>query len=329
MIVVDIGMTRSFWLYLIVESMSSSSLSMPRFDLLQVAMVCTASGLVAFILGALWQRRKARLAAFHDRDRTIHNLQNMARWTHKLADDVQRHESLLNQMQSAIASDRMESPLIPHSSPLDQELITIVQRLMDNNHQLREHLMATEQQLLEQSKELSNYIFEAHSDSLTGLANRRAFDRQLEDCRIWSSKSGETYQLILFDLDHFKSINDTFGHPIGDQLLIRFAHLLAESFRDALQIARLGGDEFAVILPKHASDAFAGAENFRAKFEQETLYVDGKAIRATVSGGLATISSNCTSSIIFQRADQALYAAKNSGRNRISKNHRSDADSIR
>lgn len=156
-------------------------------------------------------------------------------------------------------------------------------------------------------------------DHLTGIANRRAFfdaaELELERCK----RSPRDLALILFDVDHFKRINDTHGHPAGDAVLRHLAELLTTTFRQVDVVARVGGEEFAVLLPSTSLHGALGVANrLRQLVESRPVEVDGVRIRCTISGGVAMMEDSIGGlDALIKRADRALYAAKESGRNRI------------
>ena len=160
----------------------------------------------------------------------------------------------------------------------------------------------------------------AHAcDHLTGIANRRAFFGAAElEVERWQ-RSPRPLSMILFDIDHFKRVNDTHGHPAGDAVLRHLAALLAVTFRLVDVVARVGGEEFAVLLPStDGEDAAAVADRLRAAIEAQTVDVDGHSIRFTLSGGVASMDASVAGlDALMKRADLALYAAKAAGRNRI------------
>ncbi|GAC1419286.1 MAG: hypothetical protein NVSMB6_21210 [Burkholderiaceae bacterium] len=154
-------------------------------------------------------------------------------------------------------------------------------------------------------------------DFLTGIANRRAFFEagELELERL--KRSPRAMSLILFDADHFKGINDRFGHPTGDAVLRHFANMLTSIFREVDVVARVGGEEFAVIMPSTDVDsARTLADRLRTLVASSPVDVDGNCISYTVSGGVAAVEPGVLDlDSLMKRADQALYAAKARGRN--------------
>lgn len=168
----------------------------------------------------------------------------------------------------------------------------------------------TEQRRREQSLELL-----ASTDTLTGLANRRAFMARLEaELTCTAGRSGGI--LAMLDLDHFKRINDTYGHAAGDAVLVHLARILRGVLRREDVAGRLGGEEFAVLLPYADPDgAVALAERLRTALADSRIETAAGAIRVTMSLGLAPLSGNAESTLA--RADAALYRAKHEGRNRV------------
>jgi diguanylate cyclase (GGDEF)-like protein len=158
------------------------------------------------------------------------------------------------------------------------------------------------------------------TDPLTGVANRRGFDEamQLEMDRADTTNCG--LALILLDIDHFKSINDLYGHPTGDAVLKRLGDILRAEVRETDLVARVGGEEFAVICgATQETGAIRLAERIRLAVEHDALKVEGQLLRVTVSLGVAsrTASNQLVASELYSLADQRLYSAKRAGRNRV------------
>jgi diguanylate cyclase (GGDEF)-like protein len=159
----------------------------------------------------------------------------------------------------------------------------------------------------------------SRTDALTGWLNRHALQDVAEHELRRSSDGNHSLACILFDIDHFKSINDSHGHTVGDHALRHVAALATTSLRGCDARFRIGGEEFvALIADTDRARALALAERLRAAIESSPLDVDGRSIAITVSVGVAIRSpSDVTWEDLLRRADQALYESKGSGRNRV------------
>ena len=155
----------------------------------------------------------------------------------------------------------------------------------------------------------------AGTDRLTGLYNRRKLDQILEDEVVRRRRYGSGFSLIMADLDHFKRVNDTHGHAVGDTVLAEFAHLLRAHTREADALARFGGEEF-VIVSRHSTLAGCRvlAEKMRETIAAHRFPVIGE---LTASFGVAACREDDTAATLLARADAALYRAKHAGRNRV------------
>lgn len=159
---------------------------------------------------------------------------------------------------------------------------------------------------------------QAMLDSLTGLPNRRGFDRIAMDAIADARREQKALSAILLDLDHFKRLNDTHGHLAGDEVLTGFADDVRRCLRDADIICRWGGEEFIILLKDtNSTGARRVAEKIRLLAEQHTYVFTGAALQVTVSLGLTELHPGDTLQSLIARADQALYSAKQNGRNRV------------
>ena len=162
----------------------------------------------------------------------------------------------------------------------------------------------------------------ASTDPLTGILNRRSFLERAEQERDRALRYGHALSVAMIDVDHFKKINDRFGHQCGDLALQHLVAVISEQLRTPDIFGRLGGEEFGVLLPAVEDvSAAVPAERYRRAIEQTPLKVKGlqDQIRLSVSIGLACLQGDGDSlNLLLQRADTALYAAKSAGRNRIS-----------
>lgn len=159
---------------------------------------------------------------------------------------------------------------------------------------------------------------EAVRDPLTGLHNRRHLDRALAADLARRPRAGQVATVIV-DIDHFKHVNDRYGHPAGDVVLTRVARLLQAGVRAGDTAARLGGEEFVLVLPGAGEEqAVERAEQLRRDIAAELHVIDGEEVRITVSAGIAVCPADATSSAdLLEAADRALYAAKAAGRDRV------------
>ena len=166
-------------------------------------------------------------------------------------------------------------------------------------------------------------VDEARVDPLTGLLNRRGLDERMQAEIARAAREGTPLGAVVFDLDHFKDVNDTYGHELGDRVLVWLGALLKEQARGVDVAARVGGEEFVVLLPRADQDA---AATFAERVRRAVATVgpdDGRgrmgladSVRLTVSAGVASASDPIDGVSLLAAADQALYAAKHSGRNR-------------
>ncbi len=157
-------------------------------------------------------------------------------------------------------------------------------------------------------------------DELTGLHNRRFFDARLQYELDRFGRYGVSLSLIIFDIDHFKRINDRYGHPAGDEVLKRLAIICKQLVRRVDLLARIGGEEFALLMPNtEEPGAETVAQRLRMRIEQAVLIIAEERLHITVSGGLASVRSGWAGdpAQLFRAADQALYRAKMEGRNRV------------
>jgi diguanylate cyclase (GGDEF)-like protein len=157
----------------------------------------------------------------------------------------------------------------------------------------------------------------AMTDLLTGLFSRRAFLEAANRLIEQRARKSQPVSLLVFDLDKFKSINDRFGHAIGDDALKVFAATASANVRSSDVVGRLGGEEFACIIPGNAAEAGVVAERLRAAFQTAGVVISGREIGATVSIGVATATPPLEIDPLLARADAALYRAKHNGRNRV------------
>ena len=194
----------------------------------------------------------------------------------------------------------------------------------------REQLKSREQDLLSANQSLLANLAEiaglqdqlrdqANRDPLTGLYNRRYLDRILSQELSRCGYEGYSLALIMIDIDHFKQINDTYGHQAGDEMLVQLAAVLEGNARSSDVACRYGGEEFMLVMPDIDRElAMAHAEHLRRRFAAHELYFDGYCLKTTLSIGVAIYPEDAGSAaLLVSRADQAMYQAKNAGRDRV------------
>jgi len=159
------------------------------------------------------------------------------------------------------------------------------------------------------------------TDPLTECLNRRALETRLaRECR-QARRRGTPLSVLALDVDHFKSINDTYGHPVGDYVLQAVADIMNETARDTDAVARLGGDEFILVLPDTGRQgATAFAERLRCNVSEHVFGDERQALPVTISVGVmvAPEIGDLSPAMMLAEADRSLYRAKSAGRNRIS-----------
>ncbi len=210
-------------------------------------------------------------------------------------------------------------PLLAGEKPLGVMNYSILSRKKTFSPQDVE-AMSVAAHLISLALQRQQYYQLSIKDELTDLFTFRYFKERLAEevnrCRRYKMN----FTLVIFDLDHFKSVNDTHGHPFGNQVLQAAANVIHNSIRSGVDMpARFGGEEFALILP-HTSEqgAFILAERIRAKVEQLEMSFQGQKVKLSISGGLATFPTHGDSEEkILKAADEALYKSKESGRNRV------------
>jgi diguanylate cyclase len=204
----------------------------------------------------------------------------------------------------------------------------IVEILVHSTREMRETNKALEERLTLSKTEINNLQqsleairTESLTDPLTGIGNRKHFDRSIETALQMAHASGEPLSLLMFDIDHFKSFNDSYGHLVGDQVLRLVGMSLRQTIKGQDVTARYGGEEFAVILPNTAiRPALTVADHIRRAVMAKELKKKstGEILgRVTISVGVSTLRPTDDTDSLIERADACLYIAKRSGRNRV------------
>ena len=200
------------------------------------------------------------------------------------------------------------------------EIINDTRGLVEASRMLEDSMRQSTVEIESLRQELTHAREQATRDTLTGLYNRRGFDDAIGEAIEKYTAGEEEFCLLVIDIDHFKKVNDTHGHLVGDKVLVGIANVLVKNIRGNDYVARFGGEEFAVLLrDSPMTSAFSVAENLRASVQRLKLkhIKSGKTLDPiTISIGLADCRKNESAVDLIHRTDKALYRAKETGRNR-------------
>ena len=227
-------------------------------------------------------------------------------------------------LQSAGTAEQMQTVVA--------NLVEQTRRMADQNRDANESLQQSNNEIAELKIRMADIRSEALTDPLTGLANRRAFAERLADSMIKATAEQTPLCLLMLDIDHFKSFNDTYGHQLGDEVIRLVAGCMSAKTREDDTAARYGGEEFSVVLPGAGlQDAEAIAEEIRVTVAGQKIV--RKASRqtlgsVTLSIGVAQLRSDDSDEKLIARADAALYAAKHAGRNCVQLESDDAADDV-
>lgn len=197
-------------------------------------------------------------------------------------------------------------------------------RSMETAHKIESYNQRNEQlkqAIHERAKNQAELEHQATTDPLTGLSNRRHFFTLAEHICDSANVSGQELSAIMMDIDHFKSINDRYGHPVGDKVLVMVARRIHQNLREQDILCRYGGEEFSVLLPDtNLKSAYQVAERIREEISSQPFVIDEQSVNLTMSTGVADLINSPKNSLmgLLGHADQALYKSKHRGRNRTS-----------
>ena len=209
----------------------------------------------------------------------------------------------------------------PQLRAIVSSLSSATQKIRNDNETLEKKLEASTREIARLSEHLEQVRRDSMTDALTNLANRKAFDEQLDSACEAALSQGARLSLAVLDIDHFKRFNDTWGHQTGDQVLRYVASVLGKAARGARVAARYGGEEFAIIFPGDTlPEVEAVLEGLRKEIGSRSLRrrsTNDDLGAVTVSIGFAHRRGGESAASLLGRADAALYASKRSGRNRV------------
>lgn len=203
---------------------------------------------------------------------------------------------------------------------IQQNILPILKAAYQEAESLKSNMAHVNNEVSHLKRELDRATSIAKTDELTNIPNRRGFNHFIQKTIDNANESQTTFALLIIDIDHFKKVNDSFGHLVGDSVLRYLAKTLSQETKGKDYIARIGGEEFVIVLPDtHYDDAFSLAVQIQKKVASKPLHVKGshKPLKLTISIGVAIHQLGETLDSLFHRADKGLYLAKNSGRNRV------------
>lgn len=286
------------------------------FDWPLVISACLLAAILTVIGMAvgMWMARGAT-ASLLDGRREMHQARLIASRLQQLTNDVSsivdEHRSQIDQAIQQLATTRHQD----HES-LAKLVVDVFDNIVSANKSLQTSLTTAEGRLQEQAEEIESHMSLSMTDPLTGLLNRRGLDEQLQSQIGARRRDGEAFSVLILDVDHFKQINDNYGHPVGDRMLVAVAQALRESLRLGDAVARYGGDEFAVLLPHTTlEEGIVVAHKLNAKVAGAAIEERGFLFTVSASSGLAMYAGAEDGKSLLERADTAMYAAKEAGRN--------------
>ena len=292
---------------------------------MSIIIICSVASLIValvgmgcgFVIGRTYTLSNEPRKLQHDRERTLTALLKLLDSTQQLNNEVDSHNNELEMAKNDLEHmDTSESDI----RDLQDRVVSNIAKVVESNRKLENELVVSHYEMERQAEELDRTRKEARTDSLCHVGNRKAFDEAFQFMISRYERHSIPFGLMLIDIDHFKRINDTFGHQAGDSVLVSIGTALKECVRPEDVVCRLGGDEFAILLHQLTSEnaASVGAR-IRQTVEKYDFSVGskGQSTVVTMSMGLAAVQPEDGLEILYERADSALYKSKELGRNRL------------
>jgi len=244
-------------------------------------------------------------------------LANISQSATEAGDQAVQFSQALEQMNADLSS----SPPVPASTSVIGNLLIDTRQMQGAIGSLSQQLEESQHKIELLREEVEKAREDALSDGLTGLTNRRGFDLALASGIASAGEQGQTLSLLMTDIDHFKQVNDTYGHLFGDKVIRAVAKTLKENIKGKDTAARYGGEEFVVLLPDTPLEgARCVAERIRSTIEASRIRradTNQEMAKITVSFGVAIYHAGESASAFVERVDSAMYASKTGGRNRV------------
>lgn len=277
-----------------------------------IELLCTLTGVIAgaaIVASLVHKQGERQELADSEASSASDRIQGLADQlqliSHRVAADVSAHSERVVHI-----SDRLS---VPNENP--EQVLSTINEIITANQAMQGQLADAQMRIAHQSRLIEQASHQARTDALTGLSNRRALNEFISDS-IDNASDAACMGLLLMDIDHFKSINDNYGHTTGDAALVSFARSISVCCGEATYAARYGGEEFAVVLSASSPEELVHkAAAVRYYVSEQTINVDDLQLKITASGGLCELHAGDTCQTVYERADEGLYKAKKSGRN--------------
>ncbi len=235
--------------------------------------------------------------------------------------DVQTASAEYGQNLGSVSKQIKEADSIEDLGSVVTTILKDTKKMVETNAELKEQLGTSAKQVSELKQNLDNVKKEAMTDGLTGIANRKAFDKAISDQIEEATTNNTPLTLLMVDIDFFKKFNDTYGHQIGDQVLRLVARTLVDNVKGRDTAARYGGEEFAILLPDTPATAGVKVGDMLRKSVESKEVINKTSNeslgRITLSIGVAEYKKDEGITAFIERADSALYVSKKNGRNRV------------
>ena len=224
-----------------------------------------------------------------------------------VAIELGEHNTRVEEINVELQSDKLHEPV---------QILNVVTKLVDANKTIQGRLDQAEDRLREQVRLVESHAAEARTDALTLVGNRRAFEADIAQCLAEFHRTGQVFSLAMIDLDKFKRFNDTYGHQAGDEVLRSTGRVLRRVLREGESVARYGGEEFVVIFHRAVvAEVQRALTRLRKAIASTRFNFPGGNPQVTISVGATQVVGEDGLEAIVQRADAALYASKEAGRN--------------
>jgi diguanylate cyclase (GGDEF)-like protein len=266
--------------------------------------------------------RRTRVQAVNEADKARRELRRakvVARELEQIAEGV-RKQLATHHLSVAKFKDRVAALSAHEKDAAWQDLCNEAEQILKPTLRLAERIAQAYDEIRQQTNQLMTFS-EVRTDPLTRVSNRRCLDETLDSMFALMERYDEPFSLAIFDIDHFKQVNDKRGHLFGDRTLQAVARILDETVRDTDIVARYGGEEFVVVMPHTTLDN-------SGHFAERVRNLVETSLGLTISGGLAMALDGDNAQSLLSRADAALYSAKAAGRNRIFRHTGADIEPL-